>query len=164
MWGTPWRYNKPLKSALHPFLLCERLILHRGWAINEWTLLFWTISVRYLLNNPNNYENRGGCYRPYYILYYCVRSPLKFMVWFSTLQLNSKFCTLPYHWKTFLHFSFNFWTQLFYLTVLGVHFQLALSNYTVKPCNLQLDEQICIHCYYLFTGYSLEKQTVVYRC
>ena len=30
-----------------------------------------------------------------------------------------------------------------------MHFQLALSNYTVKPCNFQLDEQIFTHCYFL---------------
>ena len=44
-----------------------------------------------------------------------------------------------HHWKTFLYSSFSFWTQLFYLTLFAEHFQLALSDYTVKPCNFQLD-------------------------
>ena len=107
------------------------IILHRGWAIKEWTLLFWTISARYLLNNPNNYENRGGPVLSA-ILWRTIPAKIHgFIFNFSTwiLQLNSKFCTLPYLGKTFLHFSL-IWSQLFYLTVLGVHFQLALSNYT----------------------------------
>ena len=55
-----------------------------------------------------------------------------------------------HHWKTFLYSSFSFWTQLFYLTLFAEHFQLALSDYTVKPCNFQLDEQIFIHRYFRF--------------
>ena len=40
--------------------------------------------------------------------------------------------------------------QLLNLTLFAEHFQLALSDYTVKPCNFQLDEQIFIHCYFRF--------------
>ena len=78
--------------------------------------------------------------------FYEERSPPKFMVWTSTLEflrLNSKFYTFFHHWKTILPLPFSFWTQLFYLTLLAVHFQLAMFNHTqVKPCNFQLDEQI----------------------
>ena len=73
-------------------------------------------------------------------------SKLEFYSWilYFTLFLYSS-----HQWKTFLHLSFNFWSQLFYLTLLAVHFPLALSNYTVKPCNFQLDKQIFIHFYFL---------------
>ena len=102
----------PSKALYTLFLLCERLmiILHRGWAIKEWTLLFWTISARYLLNNPNNYENRGGPVLSA-ILWRTIPAKIHgFIFNFSTwiLQLNSKFCTLPYLGKTFLHFSLTF--------------------------------------------------------
>ena len=56
---------------------------------------------------------------------------------------------ISHHWKTFLHLSFSFWTLLFYLTLFAVHFPLAFLNYTVNPCNFQLDKQIFIHCYVL---------------
>ena len=66
-------------------------------------------------------------------------SPPKFMVCisncsfkFSTLTLEfyswiqyfTLFLWNSHHWKTFLHSSFSFWTQLFYLTLFTVHFQL----------------------------------------
>ena len=66
---------------------------------------------------------------------------------FSTSTLE--FYSWIQYWKTFLNLSFSFWTQLFYLTLLAVHFPLALSNYTVKPCNFQLNKQIVIHCCFL---------------
>ena len=95
---------------------------------------------------------------------YGVRSPPKFMVWIFNCWLKFSSSTLGFYswikkfilflknshyWKTFLLLSFSFWIQLFYLTSLAVHFQLALSNYTVKPCNFQLDEQIFIPFYFL---------------
>ena len=127
VWGSPWRYNKPFKRALHPFLLCERLILHRGGAIKEWTLLFWTISARYLLNNPNNYENRGGCYRPYY----GVRSPLKFMVWFSTSALE--FYSWIQNFSLFLIYGKRFYTFLW-------NFEL---NFFIWPCSVYIFNSRC---------------------
>ena len=60
--------------------------------------------------------------------------------------------------------SFSFWTQLFYLTLLAAYFPLSLSNYTVKPCNFQLDKQLFVHCYFLLV---LIPETVLYiwlRC
>ena len=44
------------------------------------------------------------------------------------------------------------------MTLFAEHFQLALSDYTVKPCNFQLDKQIFIHHYFRFgfdTGASI---------
>ena len=56
-----------------------------------------------------------------------------------------------------LAFELNF----FYLTLLAVHFSLALSNYTFKPCNFQLDHKIFIHCYFLLV---LMPEPVLYIC
>ena len=107
------------KSALHPFLLCERLILRQRWAIKEWTLLFWTISVRYDLKN---YENRGGCYRSYY----GVRTPPKFMVWFSTQALE--FYSWFQNFTLFLIIGKRFYTSL-------LTFEL---NFFIWPCSLYI--------------------------
>ena len=74
--------------------------------------------------------------------------------WFELQHLNftAEFKILHFFpsLKAILPLPFSFWTELFYLTLLAVHFQLALSNHTqVKPLNFQLDEQIFIHCFFL---------------
>ena len=125
VWGSPWRYNKPFKSALHPFFTMWTSHFAPRLSHKEWTLLFWTISARYLLNNPNNY--RGGCYRPYY----GVRSSLKFMVWFSTSALE-----------------FYSWIQNFALVLIyGKRFYTFLLNFELNffiwPCSVYIFNSRC---------------------